>query len=212
VPTGAVLTAAIHGGDGGGGLTCVGVPHPALAWTAAVISLVPLSYHPAKSLVPLGAMPRSTGLAPGKTAVAGVVHEPPGGRLLASAPPWHRPLPRLQRAPLPRAHGVTGLPAVSCFSFAVASIVCDLVGPNGVPTAAAERRFASAALSGKLRHAAQYQGQRSPEFTRFSHVSLISRPGPDELVGEQGSFVCWPREVGPLLRRPHGPIQQRRRR
>lgn len=66
VPTGAVLTAAIHGGVGSGGLTWLGVPHPALVWTAAVISLVPPSYHPAKSLVPLGAMPTSTGTGPGR--------------------------------------------------------------------------------------------------------------------------------------------------
>jgi hypothetical protein len=63
------------------------VPHPPLLWTAAVIWLVALSYHPAKSLVPLGAMPTKTGLASGKTAAAGVVQKPPGGRLLACAPP-----------------------------------------------------------------------------------------------------------------------------
>src|SRR5258706_7505939 len=86
-PTGAVLTAATHGGAGSRGLTCRGLPHPALVWTAAVIWLVPASYHPAKSLVPLAATPRSSGLAPGNTAVAGVAHDPPGGKLLACAPP-----------------------------------------------------------------------------------------------------------------------------
>ena len=87
VPTGAVLTAAIQGGDGSGGLTWVGVPHPLAVWTAAVIWLAVPSYQPAKSFAPLAAMPRSTGLAPGKTGAAGVVQVPPGGRLLASAPP-----------------------------------------------------------------------------------------------------------------------------